>query len=152
MLITEEIFRAFLDCKTKAYLKVLNEAEFESEIVEWKQNRLYDYRRECLAKIRENYKEDGYLTNEVLSSNIDINKYHFVLDYVWQTKVLKSHIDAVEFLSFRNKSINSPSPIKFVPNEKITNYDRLHLAFDALVISCIYNKTPSLGKIIYGSE
>lgn len=152
MQITEEIFRAFLNCKTKAYIRSLNKAQFESEIVEWKQNRLHSYRRECLANVRESYKEDRYLTNEILSSRIDINRYNLVLDCVWQTKELKSRIDAVEFLSVRKRSINLPSPIKFVPNEKITNYDRLQLAFDALVISCVYDKTPSLGKIIYGSE
>lgn len=147
ILITAEIFRAFLDCKTKAFLKLSAEAGLEFEIGEWKKNHLDNYRQRCLTKIQENNEGSGYLENAVLSSNVEICKYDFMVDCVWQTHDLQSRIDAVERLIINNKRKNNLfSPVRFVPNEKITNHDRLQLAFDALVISCVYNQMPSLEK------
>jgi predicted RecB family nuclease len=152
-LITVEIFRAFLDCKTKAFLKLSAETEPEFEIIEWKKNQFDDYRRICLTKIRENNDGIGYSAGTLFPSNSEISKCDFMIDCIWQTYNLQSRIDALEYLASNNKRKKHLFlPIRFVPNEKITNNDRLQLAFDALVISCVYNQTPSLGKIIYGSK
>jgi hypothetical protein len=61
MLITDEIFRAFLNCETKAHLKFLGEVEPQREHVELKRSCIDDFKQECLAKLRADFGESNCL-------------------------------------------------------------------------------------------
>ena len=43
-------------------------------------------------------------------------------------------------------------PIRFVPSEKVSMFDKLLLAFDAVAFSKAYGKMPRLGRIIHGRD
>ena len=44
------------------------------------------------------------------------------------------------------------SPVRFVRNEKVSRFDKLLLAFDALALNGLSSNLPGSGKLIYGSQ
>ncbi len=63
MLINEELFSAFVDCKTKSFLKLTETAGDRSEFLEWQGRILDDYKQKCSLRLREscNASNDYYL-------------------------------------------------------------------------------------------
>jgi predicted RecB family nuclease len=136
VLITNEVFNAFLYCETKSYLKSLGNIGHQSEYIEWEQCRFEDFRKKCVEKLRSNGGEDKYIFDRVL-----------------QAQELLSRPHALErFVNNAGKKHDDFSPIRFVPSEKPTKYDKLSLAFDMLVLSIDSGQIPLYGKLIYGSR
>jgi hypothetical protein len=104
MLVTEEIFEAFLKCETKSYLKLSGAVGSRLEFTDWRQQIIADYKQKCSDRL-----PSGIQNNDCI-------------------------------------------PIRFVPNERIINDDKLLLAFDALALSNNLGKVPLFGRIIYGNN
>ena len=153
MLITDEIFRAFLNCETKSYLKSSGNVGPQCELVEWERSRLDDFKQKCLVKLRANLGENDYLVGTLSLQALENNEYRLIVDCLLQTQGLQSHINALERSTApTNRKHDSFIPIRFSPKEKITKHDKLLLAFDALVLSTASGKMPLIGKIIHGNE
>jgi predicted RecB family nuclease len=136
VLITNEIFTAFLYCETKSYLRSLGNIGHQSEYIEWEQSRYEDFRKKCIENLRSNGGEDKYIFDRVLRAQELLSRPH-----------------ALErFVNNAGKKRDDLSPIRFVSNEKPTKYDKISLAFDALVLSKDSGKMPLYGKLIYGSS
>jgi predicted RecB family nuclease len=73
-----------------------------------------------------------------------------VFDCLIQVHNLEVHLHALERLPDQDKTHYPFIPIRFVPNEKVTKYDKLLLAFDALALELASGKRLRYGKIIYG--
>ncbi len=136
MLITNEIFNAFLYCETKSYLKSLGNIGHQSEYIEWEQCRFEDFRQKCIEKLRSNGGEDKYIFDRVLQAQELLSRPHALERSV--NNIGKKHDDF--------------TPIRFMPNEKPTKYDKLFLAFDALVLSKDSGQMPLYGKLMYGAN
>ncbi len=52
MLITDNIFQAFLQCETKAHLKLSGPAGDQREFPEWERNRVEAYTRQYYIHLR----------------------------------------------------------------------------------------------------
>jgi len=153
MLISDEIFRAFLDCETKSYLKFSGQPEQENEYTTWKQSRLETYKRKCTEKIKLAHKETECLSNPGILSNIKKCNYHLIVNCTLKAQNRITHVDALERISASTKGEPSSFfPIRFVPNEKVNKLDKLQVAFDALVLSSASDTMPVFGRIIYGSQ
>jgi len=153
MQITDEIFRAFLNCETKAYLKSSGDVGFQSEFTEWDRNRLNIFKQKCLTKLSSYFIENQCYVGVLSPQIIDNSKYHLLFDCLLQTDDFQSHIHALErSTNFTKKNHNPFIPILFVPNEKITKLDKFQLSFNAYVLYSVSGKIPQFGKIIYSSE
>lgn len=153
MQITDESFRAFLNCETKSYLKSLGNIGSQRELLEWEQSRLHDFKQKCLVKLRSAISEDEYLIGASSHQVVEHNEYRLIADCILQAQGLQSHVHALERLTAPiNKKQNLFIPIRFFPNEKITKQDKLLLAFDALVLATASGKMAQFGKIMYGGE
>ena len=153
MLITEDIFRAFLKCETKSYLKFSGTVGLQHEFTDWERNLVEDYKQKCCIQLRPNFREDECLVGPSLPQDFQKNKCRLVIDCLVQAQEFQSRIHALERLTSPGKTKHNPYiPIRFVPNEKITKRDKLLLAFDALVLSTASGGKPLFGKIIHGSE
>jgi len=152
MLITDEIFNAFLYCENKSHLKSLGNIGPPNEYVEWMRSRSRDFAQKCIEKLRSNYMEDECVFD--VSSFQTINsKHRLVVNCALQTQDLLSRIHTLEYSNTPfDKKNNAFVPIRFIPNEKITQHDKFLLAFDALVLSTSSGKMLLFGKIIHGSE
>ena len=81
------------------------------------------------------------------------DKHRLLLDCVVQAEKIQSRIHALERVTPQNKTRHNPYiPIRFVPNEKIAEHDKLLLAFDALALYTFTGKMPLFGRILHGTE
>lgn len=152
-LITEEIFQAFLKCKTKSHLKASGAVGPECEFADWQRRLLEDFKRKCCIQLRSNLREDECLTATFPPEGLENSKYRLVIDCIVQAQEIQSHIHALERVPSPAKTKHNPYiPIRFVPSEKITQHDKLLIAFDALALFTASGKMPLFGKIIHGSE
>lgn len=153
MLITDEIFRTFLDCGTKSYLKFSGDVGPQRELIEWERRCLDDFRRKSLVKLRASFGEDECLVGASSLQASENSKYRLIVDCVVQAQGLQSRVHALERSTAPvNRKHNAFIPIRFLPKEKVTKHDKLLLAFDALVLSATSGEMPLFGKIIHGSE
>jgi predicted RecB family nuclease len=153
MLITTEIFRAFLNCKTKSYLKSSGNVGSQHQLIEWKRSCLTEFKQKCLLKLRASFEDDECLVGLPSLQALENSTYRLITDCVLQAQGLRSHLDVLERFNAPIKGKHSTLiPIRFLPNEKITKHDKLILAFDALVLFTACGELPPFGKIIHGHE
>ncbi|MCA1628789.1 MAG: IS66 family transposase [Acidobacteria bacterium] len=152
ILITEEIFQAFLKCETKAYLKYPSASGVQREGSDWQRRLIEDFRQKCAINLRSQLPEDECLVGASLPQITENGKHRLVIDCLAQAREIQSSIHALERLTSPDRSKHNPYiPIRFLPSEKVTRHDKLLLAFDALALSLASGKMPPFGKIIHGS-
>jgi predicted RecB family nuclease len=152
MPVTDEIFKAFLECETKALLKCSGEDGRHSALDIWQKYTAEDFKLKCHLHLRSTIGENECLVG-VLPGKESEHKYRFILDCPIQTQEVQSHLHALERLDSSGKTRHSPYvPVRFIPGEKLTRSDKLLLAFDALSLFTFSGKMPLFGKIIHGSE
>jgi predicted RecB family nuclease len=153
MQITEDIFRAFLQCETKAYLKSSGTVGLHREFSDWEQTRVKNYKQQCCNHLRSHFLEEECLVSTALPQGLEKRKYHLVIGFEVSAQGLQAHIHALERIPSPARTKHHPYiPLRFVPNEKITRQDKLLVAFDALALSIASGKQPPFGKIIHGSK
>jgi predicted RecB family nuclease len=151
MRITEDIFCAYLQCQTKAYLKASGTLGEQRAFTEWEGQLVEDFQRPFCLQLRLNYPEDAYMVGSSLPQALR-KQCALVFDCVVQTPELQSSIPLLERVpSSAMAPHNLYIPVRFFPREKLTPHDKLLLAFDALVLSAILRQAPPFGKIIHGS-
>jgi predicted RecB family nuclease len=152
MLITDEVFQAFLVCENKSYLKLTGDVGSQREFTEWERSRFEVFKQKCLDKLRSNFGEYERPSDILSPQIIKKIKCNFIVDCVLKAQEFQSHIDAFERLTTPENVNILLIPIRFIPNEKITKNDKLLLAFDAFILSTTYGKIPIFGKIMHGVE
>ena len=150
MLITDDIFHAFLQCETKAHLKLTGAVGDQQAFPEWDRTRVEDYKQQCYRQWRTDFGEAACLAGLIAASPAH-SRCRLVMDCWVRTQKMQSHLHAVELLVAPGKTNDSPYiPIRCVPGEKVTTQDKLLLAFDALVLWTMAGQAPRFGKIIHG--
>ena len=152
MLITDDIFQAFLQCETKAYLKLVSAVGNHQEFPEWERHLVEDYKQQCYRQWRADFGEAVCLVG-VFPQDLDNSLCRFVLDCRVCAQEIQSHLHAVERVASPGTTNQSPyMPIRCGPREKITTQDKLLLAFAVLVLWTVSGQAPRFGKIIHGRE
>lgn len=152
MPVTDEIFKAFLECETKALLKFSGADERHSDLRAWQKHTAEDFKQKCHLRLRSNLSDSAYLVGKLPEKEV-ANRYQLILDCPIHTHELQSHLHALERLDSLGKTkAGSYIPIRFIPSEKLTRRDKLLLTFDALVLYTASGKMPPFGEIIYGYE
>ena len=153
MLVTDDIFQAFLQCETKAHLKFAGAAGDHRTFPEWERTLIEDYKQQCHRQWRAAFGEAACLVGGAFPHDLDTSRCRFVLDCRVCTQGMQSYLHAVERVASPDPANQSPyMPIRCVPREKLTPQDKLLLAFDALVLGTVVGAVPRFGKIIHGCE
>jgi predicted RecB family nuclease len=154
MLITEEIFGAFLKCEMKSCLKLTNEIPCPNEVSEWQRYDAEAFREKCRFKLRFDFGDGERLSALSPLASLENSESRLLLNCVAQSAEIRTNIHALERSSFScGKTKHNPFvPIRFVPCEKVTAHDKLLLAFDALALFSASGKMPPFGKIMHGGE
>jgi predicted RecB family nuclease len=153
MLITEEQFQAFLHCETKAYLKSIGTVAPPQEYAEWRRRTEADYEQQCLAQLHAGVRAEECFPSTPSPNELKARKYRLVTGAVVQAQEFAARIQALERVDIaKHIKLSHYIPIRFVPNEKITSFDKLLLAYDGLALSAATGKKPPSGKIIHGSK
>jgi predicted RecB family nuclease len=153
MLITDDIFHAFLQCETKAHLKLAGAVGNQRQFPEWERHLVEDYKQQCYRQWRADFGEAACLVGVTFPHDLDSSGCRLVMHCTVRAQELQAHLHAVERMAAPDKPNCSPYlPIRCVPREKITTQDKLLLAFDALVLGTMSGHVPRFGKIIHGCE
>ena len=153
MRITEEIFQAFLRCETKSYLKISGTIGLRREFSEWERFLAEDFQQKCSQRLLSNIRQDECFVGTPSTQELKNKKYRIVINCIVQAQKVQSHIQALERLpSPGNTKHNNYIPIRFIPKEKITEFDKLLLSFDAFVLFTASGRMPLFGEIIHGIE
>ena len=149
MIITADIFEAYLKCPSKCWFRFQAEEAPGNPYSLWaeKQNNLY--REKALKRILDNIGGNDFISSPAQPLNIKKANWRLAADFVARKDNLEVHIPAVERLSSEGKPVQF-IPIRFTFNNKLTKRDKLTLAFDSLVLSEAFRHEIVHGQIFYG--
>jgi predicted RecB family nuclease len=146
-----DIFRAFLNCPTKGYYKILGIGNDSADIIDCQQHIVEDYKQKCLNYLCSSLGNDEYLFNASIPQDLEKKECRLFLNCMVITEKTKMGIEAVE-RNLSDRENRYYIPFRFVPTEKIKKQDKLMLAFDAFALSHVSGKLPPYGKIMHGSK
>ncbi len=154
MVITQEIFEAFLQCPTKSYLSSHADVEAETEIGRGRQQWEELFRHTGSSSVRIPVPDNQAYVGTNAGEAIRQQQCCVMPDRTLQASDLSAHVRGLELVrSARTNNLGTYVPIRFVSAERISTADRLLLAFDASVFSHTRGiKPPRLGKLIHGRE
>jgi predicted RecB family nuclease len=154
MVITQEIFQAFLQCPTKSYLSSHAGAGAETALARARQQWEELFRHAGSSTVRTRVPDNQVYVGTPATEAIRQQQYRVILGCTLQTSDLRAHADCLELVqSLGTKGRSTYVPIRFVSPERISTTDKLLLAFDAFVFSQTCSIAPPLlGKVIHGRE
>ena len=96
LMITQELFAAWLRCETEAFLKVVGTDGGPHEFLDWQQWMFDDYKHKSSVRLRANYRTDesGLATPSL--NDLSIGKYPILIDGIVQTERIQARIHALE--------------------------------------------------------
>ena len=96
MLITDEIFQAFLQCETKTHLKLSCATGDQRTFPDWERNLVEDYKQQCHRQLRAAFREAECLVGGAFPQDLDNSGCRLVMDCRVRAQAMQSHLHAVE--------------------------------------------------------
>ena len=155
MRISSDLFNAFLKCTTKCWLRASGEPAAGGAYAEWLKSKARSYRATEIERLLSEPK------NEVAVSppqeNLKAAQWHLAANLSvraqMKTGVLESEVHAVERVPSEGRGRSAQFiPIRYIFTNKLSDDDKLLLAFDAFVFSETAGREVSFGKIIHGDD
>jgi predicted RecB family nuclease len=151
MIISSQIFGAYLECSTKCWLRSRAESTAGNTYAEWARAQSEAYYEDGLKCLLAMFPESDCAIAPPFSRYPEDATWRLAIDVPLRTTDLETRLQAVE----RMPSEGRGRPVQFVPYRfefanKLTKNDKLSLAFDALVLSEAVGREVRLGKITHG--
>jgi predicted RecB family nuclease len=150
--VTDAAFEAFLHCDTKAYL-LRESIDSQSEFGVWEEGLSQQFKERVSEWLRSSFGGDEVYVGTPSPRMLEQGSHRIVLRPLIKSSDLRAEPDALWRMppvsgatSFRY------SPVRFVRNEKVSRFDKLMLAFDALALNRFSSNPAGSGKLIYGSQ
>jgi len=150
--VTDAVFEAFLHCDTKVYL--LHESiGSQSEFGVWGEGLSQQFKQRVSEWLRSSFGDDEVYVGTPSPRMLQQGSHRIVLRPLINSSDLRAEPDAL----WRMPPVSGTatfrySPVRFVRNEKVSRFDKLMLAFDALALNRFINNPSGSGKLIYGSQ
>jgi hypothetical protein len=153
MIISSQIFEAYLKCPTKCWLRSRAEPITGNVYSEWARARNEAY---CEGRLKRSFaivpESDRATALPILKNPKDVT-WCLAIDVRWRMRELESQLQAVE----RIPSDGHGRPAQFIPYRfdfanKLTKEHKLLLAFDAHLLSEALGREVNLGKIVHGDS
>jgi len=153
VIITSELFKAFLNCPTKCYRLSKGERGVGNSFADWLAVQKGKYKDEGFNRLAANARTKEYDTGHLDVAGLKSGEWQFVINCVVTANDWESRLDAIE-RSARPKPGKRLDlvPIRFVRSNKVTIEDKLLVAFDALILAGMTGHKIPFGTIIHGSE
>lgn len=153
MMITDQMFEAFLACKTKARLLIENPASdcLPDSICAW-QRKLFDQYRQAFIRTLLPEGADRLLNYQMAIDSQAPHQSHWIVGAEMSSEGLSSKTLLIENLAWESKAACGADliPVRISPSEAIHHGQKLLLAYDALIMGKLTGSRPSMGKIIHG--
>jgi predicted RecB family nuclease len=149
--VTDAVFEAFLHCETKAYL--LHEGtDSQSKFGAWEES-LRQFKQHVSERLISSVGKDEVYVGTPSHRMLEQGSHRIVLRPVIKSSDVRAEPDALWRMPLASGATSFRySPVRFVRNEKVSRFDKLVLAFDALALNRINGSPPGSGKLIYGSQ
>ena len=154
MLISCQLFEAYLFCPLKCWLRSRAEPVTVNKYAEWTRARKEAYYKDGLKHAFAAFAEsDRAISPTIISDNFREATWLFATDVRLRTHDLESRLLAIEKVPSEGRG----RAIQFIPyhfafENQLTKNDALSLAFDALILSRAVGRDVSLGKIVHGDR
>jgi predicted RecB family nuclease len=153
MIVSSQLFEAYLKCSTKCWLLSRAEQTAGNIYAEWAcaQNEAYceDGLKQSLAF---NPESDRVIAPPI-SKNPRDAVWRLAIDMHLQTNDLESRLQAVERVPPKARGRTAQFiPYRFAFANKLTKEDKLLVTFDALLLSEAVRREVTLGKIVHGDN
>ncbi|NVN91199.1 MAG: IS66 family transposase [Desulfuromonadales bacterium] len=150
MAISSNVFDAYLHCATKCWLLSRGEVGLSNIYAEWMREKNQSYRTDGVLRLLSNLQDD-YVASPSVNLSLKTAFWKVALDVTLNCKELESCIHAIERIPSEDQSSASQFlPIRFVDKNKLINFDKLMIAFDAYILSETLKREITYGKIIHG--
>jgi hypothetical protein len=152
MAITQEIFEAFLKCHTKAHL--IGHGVADQSVIDPPLKELDDtYRHRGSCELRAVVADGQLYIGTPSMQAVKRRLYALITDCSLPTPNLKAKLHGLRLVHRTGRAGgNDYIPFRFLYSEKISNTDRLLLAYDAFVFSQAVGTDPRHGEFIHGRE
>lgn len=154
MLISDELFDAYLKCTTKAQL-IFGQAckDIPSNAIrDWQRHLADDYRADGCHRLQ-SADDSECLVGSPYPGDLRSAKNRLIIQPSINGQDVESNIHAVERGPAQTQKRHTPyAPIRFVRFEKISRHHKLMLAFDAFVLWKASGRMPTKGTIIHGLQ
>jgi len=153
MIISSQLFEAYIECAIKCWLRSRAELAGENVYAEWARAQNEAYRRDGLKHLLAILPENKCAMGPPISKNSKDAVWRIAFDVRLRTNDLESRLQAVE----RIPSEGRRGPAQFIPYRfefanKLAKKHKLLLAFDALLLSEALGREVNLGKIVHGDS
>ena len=152
MRITDVTFAASLNCPTKCFLCLHNEAGGNSEFSQWQARIQADFESAALDRMCSALPAGDIFLGTPILSDLRSCRYKLVLGYEAMTPEIRSRLPALQRVEGKTGKREGYVPIRFVSREKLTASDRLRLAFDALAVARDLADVAHIGKLVHGRD
>jgi predicted RecB family nuclease len=147
--VTEDHVRAFLNCPTKCYLILSGLVEPPTEPILLQSSISESYKKRCLQMLGARVGDDELADFSALQKYRSKDHPKFISNYAAETQKTKSVVDCLE----RDPTGVRPCvPIRFISREKLSDLDKVLLAFNAIPLSTNKKLPPVVGKIVHGEQ
>jgi predicted RecB family nuclease len=153
MIISSQLFEAYLECSTKCWLRSRAEPATENSYAEWARPQNETYSEYGVKRLFATVPESDRTIAPPTPKNPKDVTWRLAIDVRWRTRDLESRLQAVE----RIPSEGHRRPAQFIPYRfefanKLTKEHKLLLALDALLLSEAIGREVTLGKIVHGDS
>lgn len=149
MIITSDIFEAYLKCPSKCWFRFQAEEAPGNPYSLWAETQNNLYREKALKRFLDDIGGNDFTSSPAQPLNIKKANWRIAVDFVARKDNMEVHIPAIERLFSEGKPVQL-IPIRFTFSNKLTKKDKLTLAFDSLVLSEAFRHEIVHGKIFYG--
>jgi predicted RecB family nuclease len=152
MKITPELFGAYLSCPTKCWFKSNGERGAGNAYAEWVESQNEVYRVAGIKRLH-SANSEGDIAISPVSDSLKEATWRRATDVLVQTEKLESRVHALERVPSEGRGKPAQFiPIRFIARNKLTQNDKLIVAFDALTVSGAIGREVKFAKIIHGDD
>src|SRR5215831_3004075 len=150
MVVTSPLFEAYLECKTKCWLRARAEPGTGNTYADWVRLKNETYYEDGRRHLLTRFPENRHAIEPALSKHGKDWMWHVATDVRLQTNSLESRLQAIEKVPSERAKPAQLIPYHFQFTNQLAKNHKLLLAFDALVLSEATGCDVSLGKIMHG--
>ena len=153
MIVSSQLFEAYIECATKCWLRSRAEPTAGNIYAEWALAENEAYRQNGLNNLLAIYPESACTIGPLISKDSKCATWRIAIDVHLRTSALESRPHAVEKIAPESRGRSAQFvPYRFEFTNKLTKQHKLLVAFDTLLLSEAVGRAVTVGKIIHGDD
>lgn len=151
MIVSSQLFEAYIECSTKCWLRSRAEPIAGNVYAEWVRGQNETYRQDGLKRLLASFPESEFAIGPPISKNSTHATWRIAIDVRLQKNNLESRPQVIERIASQGPGRAAQFiPYRFEFANKLTKKHRLLVAFDTILLSESIGRDVTFGKIMHG--